>query len=188
MYGAWQWWTHDRPVHRRAGITAAEAPRQTLLDPAPTTEHAGYQLIRRARYDIEARVLRKELYRFDGGAALAPVDLALGWQRMSDSAMLDELEITQMGRFFYWRPRHPDSFTVPPSALVSEVGQVHAIPANGIVDDALRHLRPGQIVHLQGYLVDVRGPGGFAWNTSLSRDDTGAGACEIMWIESVAVR
>ncbi len=40
---------------------------------------------------------------------------------------------------------------------------------------------------MSGYLVDVRGPNGFRWNTSLSRNDTGDGACEIMWIESLAV-
>jgi hypothetical protein len=62
-----------------------------------------------------------------------------------------------------------------------------AVPADASVEHKLRKLRPGQIVHLSGYLVDVRGPGGFTWNTSLRRDDTGAGACEIMWIESVAL-
>jgi hypothetical protein len=31
----------------------------------------------------------------------------------------------------------------------------------------------------------VRGPGGFAWNTSLRRDDTGGGACEILWAEAI---
>jgi len=33
----------------------------------------------------------------------------------------------------------------------------------------------------------VRGPGGFTWNTSLTREDKGAGACEIMWIEALDV-
>src|SRR5512140_902586 len=113
LVGAWHWWTHERPVHRSPGITVADVPRQTMLDPPPSFTHAGYELVRRARYDIEARVLRKESYRMDGGAALAPLDLALGWARMSDSAMLDELEITQMGRFFYWRPRDPAHFSVP---------------------------------------------------------------------------
>ena len=51
----------------------------------------------------------------------------------------------------------------------------------------LRHLRPGQLVRLTGYLVDVRGPGGFYWNTSLRRDDTGDGTCELMGIEEVTV-
>jgi hypothetical protein len=31
----------------------------------------------------------------------------------------------------------------------------------------------------------VRGPGGFTWNTSLRRDDTGGGACEILWAEAI---
>jgi len=64
---------------------------------------------------------------------------------------------------------------------------VHAIPADDKVESQLRKLRPGQVVTLTGYLVDVRGPGGFAWNTSLRRDDAGDGACEIMWIEQVSV-
>jgi len=34
-------------------------------------------------------------------------------------------------------------------------------------------------------LVDVRGPSGFVWNTSLRRDDTGGGACEILWAEAI---
>ena len=33
----------------------------------------------------------------------------------------------------------------------------------------------------------IRGNGGFPWNTSLRRDDTGDGACEIMWIEHLYV-
>ena len=36
-----------------------------------------------------------------------------------------------------------------------------------------------------GFLVDVRGPGGFAWNTSMTRNDTGDGACEIVWVETM---
>ena len=55
------------------------------------------------------------------------------------------------------------------------------------MESRLRRLRPGQVVTLTGYLVDVRGPGGFRWNTSLRRDDTGDGACELMWIERVSI-
>ena len=51
----------------------------------------------------------------------------------------------------------------------------------------LPKLRPGQLVTIDGYLVDVRGPGGFAWNTSRTRTDTGNGACEIVWVDALAV-
>jgi hypothetical protein len=59
------------------------------------------------------------------------------------------------------------------------------IPATTDLEGRLKKLRPGQIVTASGYLVDVRGPGGFAWNTSLSRTDTGNGACELFWVEAL---
>ena len=56
----------------------------------------------------------------------------------------------------------------------------------------LHEVSPGERLELPttrgGYLVDVRGPGGFIWNTSLTRDDTGDGACEIVWVETLEVR
>jgi len=187
LLGAWHWWSYDRAVARAPGDLVTAAPQQVDLDLAPPFEVHGRYLVKRARYELTVRVLRKEIYRFDDGAAIAPVDLAVGWGRMSDSAVLDQLSITQMGRFFYWRAKHPETFSLPQEALITEAAQIHAIPATPSIDDALRHLRPGQIVTLSGYLVDVSGPRGFQWKTSLTRTDTGAGACEIMWIEALAV-
>jgi hypothetical protein len=36
-------------------------------------------------------------------------------------------------------------------------------------------------------LVRVEGQDGFIWSSSLSRDDTGAGACELIWLEQLRV-
>ena len=59
-------------------------------------------------------------------------------------------------------------------------------------DDAIRgelfSVREGQVVTLRGYLVEARGGDGFRWKSSLTRNDTGGGACELMLVESVAVR
>jgi hypothetical protein len=187
LAGGIYWWTHDRPVSHPPGVLVAAAPRQQHLDPAPTFAARGYTIVQRARYDLSARVLRKEIYRLDGGAALAPVDLAVGWGPMSDSAIIDRLEFSQMGRFFYWKPRDAATFPLPPQALVTNAAQMHMIPATEAIEDRLRKLRPGQLVTVGGWLVDVRGPGGFVWSTSLARDDTGNGACEIVWVESLAV-
>ena len=123
----------------------------------------------------------------DGGADLAPLDLGLGWGAMSDTAVVHQLEFSQMGRFFYWRPRDWTTFPLSPKDTNAHAAQVHAIPADADVERRLRKLRPGHVVTLSGYLVDIRGPHGFAWNTSLRRDDTGDGACEIMWIREVSV-
>lgn len=187
LWGAWNWWRHERHEHVPPGIVAPAAPAQAGLEPSPRFETKGYVLLGRARYELEARVLRKEIYRIDGGAALAPVDLGVGWGPMSDSAVVDQLEFSQMGRFLYWRPRDWRTFPLSPRDITMHAAQIHAIPANDDVESRLRRLRPGQVVQLAGYLVDVRGANGFTWNTSLRRDDTGDGACEIMWIEQVSV-
>jgi hypothetical protein len=181
-YGGWHWWTTERAVDRPPGIVAPDEPLQVNLDDSPSFELKGYTVVKRARYDITARLLRKEIYRLDGGAGLAPVDLGVGWGPLSDSAMLDQLEFSQMGRFFFWSPRKAD-FPLPIPVLVSHLAQMHMIPATRDIEARLKKLRPGQIVTASGYLVDVRGPGGFTWNTSLTRTDTGSGACELFWVE-----
>ena len=184
LLGGWHWWTSERPVSRPAGILVATEPSQRVLDPAPTFDALGHTFLARARYDITARVLRKEIYRLDGGANLAPVDLGVGWGPMSDTRVIDQLEFSQMGRFFYWRPKHASDFPVPAQVLVTHAAQMHLVPASMELEKRLKKLRPGQLVTISGYLVDVRGPGGFTWNTSLTRNDTGNGACEIVWVEA----
>jgi hypothetical protein len=184
-YGGWHWWTTERAVHRPPGIVAPDEPVQVNFDEPPRFEAKGYTFIKRAKYDITARLLRKEIYRLDGGAGLAPVDLGVGWGPLSDSALLDQLEFSQMGRFFYWQPRKAD-FPLPTPVLISHLAQMHMIPATKELEAALKKLRPGQIITASGYLVDVRGPGGFTWNTSLTRTDTGNGACELFWVEALA--
>ena len=64
---------------------------------------------------------------------------------------------------------------------------MHMVPSTCALESRLKSLRPGQRVAIHGWLIDIRGPGGFAWNTSLTRDDTGNGACEIVYVESLSV-
>jgi hypothetical protein len=53
------------------------------------------------------------------------------------------------------------------------------IPENDAVRAVLTRLRAGSLVELRGRLVDIEGREG-GMRTSLRRDDTGAGACEIL--------
>lgn len=186
--GGWHWWTSERPVARAPGvIVAPDEPLQRNLDEPQRFEARGHTFYARARYDIAARVLRKEIYRIDGGAGIAPVDVAVGWGPMSDTRVIDALEISQMGRFFYWKPRQPGAVPIPVAMLVTHAAQMHLVPATDAIEKRLRKLRPGQLITVSGYLVDVRDADGFRWSTSLSRNDTGDGACEIVWVETLAV-
>lgn len=184
VLGGWNWWTRERVVTRPPGIVAPDEPVQVDLAMPRSFVHRGHQLFARAHYDITARVIRKEIYRLDGGAGLAPVDLGVGWGPMSDSAALDRIRFSQMGRFFFWNARDA-SFPIPPRILQTHAAQMHMVPPDDDMESRLKRLRPGQIVRIQGWLVDIRGPDGFTWSTSLRRDDTGAGACEIVYVETL---
>jgi hypothetical protein len=173
------------PIKRPPGELAPEAPVQVLLDhPAPITD-GDFMLQPRARYDIEARVLSVERYRTDGGSSLSPIDFAVGWGPMSDTATLEHFRVTQGARFYTIYP--DDEALDIPTALRSSAN-MHLIPASGGVRDTLLATRPGNVVTLSGYLVSASRSDGYTWNSSLTRDDSGNGACELMYVQSVQVR
>jgi hypothetical protein len=173
------------PIKRPPGELAPHAPTQTLLDNAPSITNGDFQLQPRARYDIEARVLSVERYLVDGGASLSPIDFAVGWGPMSDTATLDHFKVTQGARFF---TIYPDEHALDiPTALRSSAN-MHLIPANHAVRETLLSTRPGNVVTLSGYLVSASRSDGFTWNSSLTREDSGNGACELMYVESVKRR
>lgn len=60
------------------------------------------------------------------------------------------------------------------------------IPDNDAVRGVLGRLRAGSVVELRGRLVDIEAREG-GMSTSLSRTDTGPGACEILLTTSARV-
>ena len=183
--GSWQGFNswQLRPVHPADGPIAPDEPRQTDVETAPVTTLGRWRLTPQARYDITARILGREDYHFDGLSDLIPEDLALGWGPMSDNRVLQAFEITQGARFYSWRPKR--MLPIPQQAVIEHSANTHLIPADAVVARQLKHLRVGQVVHLNGYLVNgVRDDGAYI-TTSLTRSDTGAGACEVMLVEEV---
>jgi len=186
--GLWQGFSNWqlRPVHPADGPIAPDEPRQTDLETAPVTTLGRWRLTPRARYDITARILGREDYHFDTLSGLIPEDLALGWGPMSDNRVLQAFEITQGARFYSWRPKR--ALPIPQRTVIEHSANTHVIPADAIVARQLGRLRVGQVVHLTGYLVNgVRDDGAYV-NTSLTRSDSGPGACEVMLVEAVEVR
>jgi hypothetical protein len=184
-WNGWQRFEH-RPVHPGNGEIAPDEPVQTDLADAPPVRQGRWLLTPRATYELTARILSREDYHFDAIADVVPEDLALGWGPMSDNRILEHFEISQGARFYTWRPR--DALPVPLKTVISHSANTHVIPANQQVRRQLAALRVGQVVHLKGDLVDGRRDDGAWLQTSTTRADTGAGACEVMLVESVAVR
>jgi hypothetical protein len=183
-WGGWNWYS-DRPFHQPDGVLAADDPRQSNVPPTGEKVRVGrWTLTPRADYQITARILAREHYRFDALSDLVPEDLALGWGPMSDNRILRAIEISQSNRFYYWRA--PVNSPLAKDLIITHSANTHVIPGNSMVARQLSRLRPGQVVTLSGKLVDgVRDDGRWI-RTSLVRDDTGAGACEVLLVTDVA--
>lgn len=98
-WGAGNSWSH-RVVSQPPGVTAPDAPLQADLDNVTTLQRGDFTLKTRAEFELTARALSRTDDSMDAGARLAPSDLALGWRRMSDNAVLANIEISRSRRFF----------------------------------------------------------------------------------------
>jgi hypothetical protein len=155
------------------------APLQQDLPGAAALEWNGITLQPKALFGLEARVLGRKPYRFGRDAEVSNLDLALGWGPMADPAILADFSISQSGRFYFWRARE---LPIPAAEVIRSSANMHLIAANPAVRAELRRVRPGEAIRLQGVLVDVHWSDGRFWKTSLTREDAGAGACEIVWV------
>lgn len=161
-----------------------DPPRQVDLPrEIPGLRKLDHDLIPRAAYVVDGRVLAARRYRRDRAADLSPVDLAIGWGRMTEDRVLDELHISQRGRFYFYRWQ--GSPPIPMNEIRDSSANKHLLPVSRDIDRALKRVREGDRVRLRGWLVNVDGPRVSRWNTSMVRTDSGGGACEIMLVTDV---
>ena len=181
---AWQLFTKPGDVTLGPGVMAEEDPIQINIDNPTSFEFGKYKVTPLAKFKIKAKVLSREDYSFDKEADISPVDLALGWGRMSDEAVLDQIDISQSGRWYRW---HTNSLPIPKREIETHSANMHMIPADDAVEDDIKRTRKGDIIELKGYLVEVTADDGMRWESSLTREDTGNHACEVIWVEEFGV-
>ena len=62
----------------------------------------------------------------------------------------------------------------------------HLLSASPAVRDKIRDIKVGDQIYLRGKLVDYHTPTGYGWRTSsLTREDTGNGACEVLLVDEI---
>jgi len=157
-------------------------PLQTGVPPAMAPfRHKQFTVTPLAGFSIEARVLGREDYRFDTESAFSPTDLALGWRGMAEPQNYRRLNISQSGRWYryQWGAEGPP---LPPAEIVRTSANMHLVPADENVARALSRVRPDQTVRIQGWLVEAHRDDGWRWRSSLTREDSGAGACELIYV------
>ena len=67
----------------------------------------------------------------------------------------------------------------------SHAANMHMVPSTDEISARLREIRRGDLVDIRGFLVEIKYPNGGTWRSSLSRTDTGNGACELVWVNDL---
>lgn len=145
-----------------------------------------------ASYLINAKVESIRSYD-DTISALVPIDMLLAWGEMARNDIDSKLVWDQGDR------KGQVSGTLGSAAgvdldnyyVITHVSNNHLIPANERIERAIRNIKTGDTVRIQGRLVDIReklSDGRVVTvNTSKTRSDQGEGACEIIFIEQLSV-
>lgn len=146
-------------------------------------------LIPKANYKIAGRVVSKRHYYMDWLSKLSPVDLAMAWGPLSTDKYDEHLSYYHSDRYYNYK--YTGAFDGDPSIIATHSANEHLIPANSHIAKVLKSIKVNEVIELQGQLVNVD------WldenheaknlTTSLTRDDVGAGACEIIYVTRVKI-
>jgi len=148
---------------------------------APAFHMANATLTPLAAFSISGRVLSREDYHFGRESQLSPTDLALGWGPMSAPGLAERLQVSQGGRWYRYR-WGGEGPPLPPADIASHSANMHMVPADAAAASELAQVRAGDMVRIDGWLLRIDGDEGWRWQSSMSRTDVGAGACELVLV------
>lgn len=179
LFVLWALFFKSEPaVELGPGVKAAEEPVQIDIE-APSFSFSEFTIKPQAEFDLEGKILSKKYYT-DAEESLTFVDLAMGWGKMSDEDILKDIEITQSGRWYHWKV---ESLPIPRREIETHSANMHIIASDESIREIIEDTPAGSIVHFKGYLVRAEKPGGWFWQSSLTRDDTGGGSCELVYVK-----
>jgi len=175
-------------VNHAPGVIAPSDPVQQTYRTEPSAlSMNGWKLSPVASYKLTARVLRAKDYDSTPIDHLVPLDFLLGWGPMSDTAVIDHLDLKISNRYATWR--WWGTPPIAPGEISSHASNHHLVPANELIRKRLHAVHTGDIVTLEGELVNIHdASGSLHYRSSLTRTDTGPGACEVMLVKFVGVR
>lgn len=105
---------------------------------------------------------------------------------MSHNSVISRLSVSQRNRFYYYR--WSNNPPIPSNEIITSIANVHIIPANSEIEKQVKSAKQGQIISLKGYLVHYKegdSRNWWDWKSSMTRSDTGDGACEVFFVEKV---
>ncbi|MDD5132513.1 MAG: hypothetical protein PHH44_07635 [bacterium] len=161
-----------------------------------TKDGYAYELTPLFNYTVNALLVHKlnyksfSIYKY---ASAFPMDVSLVWGSNLATKVYQskKLRFWQDGRFTYWQ------YEAGIEVNSTEIANEHLIVNNQAIEQKMNSLNVGDQVKIKGQLVNVTAintgpvsidkPRLYKWQTSTVRNDTGAGACEIIYVEDIEI-
>ena len=141
-----------------------------------------------AEYKVSGVVVSKKSYSDDWEGEISPVDLAIAWGKLAEPECDRYITFSHSHRWYRYQWKDGSPFDV--SYVIAHSANNHIISARKNIDRALKMIKKRDRVVLEGYLVNLKGTyqgREVAWNTSMSRTDTGNGSCELFYVSKVRI-
>ncbi|RJQ31716.1 MAG: hypothetical protein C4562_04525 [Actinobacteria bacterium] len=170
-----------------------------LVNQAPITfsrDGFNYELSPLADYEVNGLVVNQRDYRnftLSKVDEVYPLDVCLIWGKNVSSKVYQNPNLTfsQDSRFAYW------SYTGDVNFSQIQAANEHLIVNDDYIASKLKEISTGDQVKIRGQLVsvkakntgevDIENPEELTMKSSTTRDDTGAGACEIIYVTSADI-
>ena len=139
-------------------------------------------LVIKAEYDIRGVVKGKKKYS-DYSSQVSKYDIILVWGDLNKEKHDQHIKYSQSGRWYrytYNQERIEGNFIGKQSA------NIHLISENEEIAKKIKKIKKNDYVRIKGNLVDVDFGDG-TWETSMTRGDTGNGACEILFVKELHI-
>ncbi|HMA63522.1 MAG TPA: hypothetical protein VKP78_12785 [bacterium] len=183
-FGIWILISNYEPDKIEPGIQVNATPIQEKITEDITFQKDEFTIIPLASFEIKGKILSKKRYRLGKESDLSPFDLALGWGKMSDESVLEKIKIWQSGRWYRWKTK---KYPIPRREIEKNSANMHIVPANKDIKRKVKGADEWDIIELKGYLIKVIAEDDWIWKSSLTRNDTGDNACELIWVEDFEV-
>ncbi len=192
----WAGWRFVLPVVWASGhgppVPLDVDPMQTPLEPpervAVTRGDRHFTIEKTHHYEVSGEVLSATAYDVTWSNEFFDVDVGLLWGP-SRERFKEKYHFSQMGRWLFWRSETPVT-DAERDDITRHISNNHLIPAEGRkhLASAVRWVSSGDHVKITGSLVRVLDETGAQLvRSSTVREDSGDGACEVIWVDSLQI-
>lgn len=169
------------------GMLVKETPSQVDMNSSQSFEYKKSILMPVAYYNLKGVVLNTKRYFTDDMSDLSPIDIVVGWNKMSDSGVVNKFKYAQENRLYTVTPKNKIDVPLDYKEVMLYSSNNHCIPANEEVMNQLGELKQFDYVSLRGLLVSVKKQGFDLWKTSVVRNDDSYVGSEIFYVDRVEV-